>query len=138
MVLLPIGFGLLVLSDVTSDARLLACGVPAVLLLVGALALEPWLSQRVWAPIRLIGDASYSIYLFHLLPIFGFSALFRLVPLTGWPQLMGWLLSSIALAILVGIAVHLLVERPLLRFARRTGMRPPPLAYVPAEGEARP
>ena len=74
----------------------------------------PGLGQRIG---RLLGDASYSIYLFHphILSVL----------IAGWawamPATPGWLVvsASVIVGVLGGIAIHKLVERPLVAWARR-------------------
>ena len=45
--------------------RVLLLGVPAFLVVLGAISLEEVLAKRVIPPLSLLGDASYSLYLFH-------------------------------------------------------------------------
>ncbi len=79
--------------------RVAEWGVPAALILWGALSLEPLFEHRLFdLPVK-IGDASYSIYLFHPLIAYGMEL--------SWP-------ARLALAIAVGWAVHLLVERRIM------------------------
>lgn len=80
-------------------------------------AILPWLvradQQRlIQTPrfLRFLGDASYSIYLIHALPL-----LVLAKPLAGW----GWWIIFLVIGgtgLAAGIGYHLLVERPLLRW----------------------
>jgi len=84
--------------------RVLFWGIPAMLVVYAALSAErsfgaPW----IW-PLVLLGDASYSIYLFHQLPLNAF-------------DLSPWL--AILVAIGTGLSIYLLIERRLL------ALRPP-------------
>ena len=79
--------------------RAIEWGLPAALIVWGALSLESLFEHRAFDVPVTIGDASYSIYLFHPLAAYGLSF--------GWPV-------RLALAIGTGIAVHLLVERRLI------------------------
>lgn len=74
-------------------------GVPAALIVWGALSLEPLFSHRIFGTPVAIGDASYSIYLFHPLVAYGLG--------------FSW---SVRLAVAVGVgwAMHRLVERRLI------------------------
>ncbi|HLO92738.1 MAG TPA: acyltransferase [Burkholderiaceae bacterium] len=98
--------------------RLLHWGLPAALLLLGALGLR----QTRWAPGQWLGDASYSIYLVQALSI---PALYRLLRL--WPGLQadGVALLVIAGTALAGLACHRWLERPLLRLRRGAPLNPP-------------
>jgi exopolysaccharide production protein ExoZ len=78
-------------------------GVPAAMILWGALSLEPLFEHRLFdLPVK-IGDASYSIYLFHPLIAYGFDL--------SWP-------ARLALAVGLGWTMHLLVERRLMALRR--------------------
>jgi exopolysaccharide production protein ExoZ len=83
-------------------ARVESWGVPAVMIVYGALSLEPLLDLPGLAFPLLLGDASYSIYLFHLLLVH---------------RLSGWLVGMVA-ALLFGTLVHLTIEKPILRAMR--------------------
>ncbi len=98
--------------------RLLHWGMPAALLVLGALGLP----QTRWAPGQWLGDASYSLYLVQALSI---PALYRLLRL--WPGLQadGVALLVIAGTALAGLACHRWVERPLLHLRRSAALSPP-------------
>lgn len=95
--------------------RLLLWGLPGALLVLAAVSLEPWIRVRRWRLARLLGDASYSIYLSHgfVLPVIGVA-----VVKTGLHGLVG-MIAGFALSIVAsaafGIAVYLWVERPMTR-----------------------
>lgn len=82
--------------------RVTLWGVPAAMLVYGFLCFEQSFTRQLLALPVLVGDASYSIYLFH--------KLFILLPVT-------WLLSA-PLAIAGCLWIHFRVERPIVR--RRT------------------
>jgi exopolysaccharide production protein ExoZ len=109
--LIPIGFALFAttapgIGDVDSSLgpqwalwRVVEWGVPAALIFWGTLSLEPLFERRLFdLPVK-IGDASYSIYLFHPLVAYGLSFV--------WPV-------RLLLAVGTGWAMHLLVERRIL------------------------
>jgi exopolysaccharide production protein ExoZ len=77
--------------------RALDWGFGAALIVYGAISCERLFGRRAWDVPVFLGDASYSIYLFHLL----------IVPRLAWP-------FSIAGGIGLGIAAHLLIERRML------------------------
>jgi peptidoglycan/LPS O-acetylase OafA/YrhL len=109
--LIPIGLAVLpftstVIGDLGSSLgpqwalwRATEWGVPAALVVWGALSLEPVFDSALFdGPVK-IGDASYSIYLFHPLITYGLDF--------PWP-------ARLALAVAVGIAMYVLVERRIM------------------------
>jgi exopolysaccharide production protein ExoZ len=91
-------------------------GVPAVLIVTGALIVE---ARRAWpasAALRRVGDASYAIYLCHW-PIVAVAAKLadRLIP--GRPPLI-FVPATVLAALIVGLLVHRTIEAPLIRLAR--------------------
>lgn len=101
--------------------RVALWGVPAAAIVIGALGLRD--EGPVWKPIAFMGDASYALYLSHLLVI---SALLRFVG-HGVPVAL-----ACALSIPLAILVHLAVEKPLIRDSRallnRLALRSPAVA----------
>lgn len=117
MFLLIIGCGLLLTSGMLSAANITAArffhwGLPAFLIVTGALALESKLKQ--WRLPMLLGDASYSIYLTHGVVL---SAVKSAVLLSGkgaQPLMSsGFILAGCAASVVAGVAVYFLIERPL-------------------------
>jgi len=114
--LIPVGLALIALThpgigDVESTLgphfalmRAIEWGAPAALIVWGTFSLEPLFEKPQFdLPVGL-GDASYSIYLFHPIIAYGF-------------DLPGTL--RVLLAILAGYAIHLLVERRILTARKR-------------------
>ena len=107
-------------------------GVPALLCVLSALQVERAGALPRSRLLALLGDASYSIYLSHIFTIAAMRLVSRGVGLdvaigSGVP----FVLLCLAAAGAVGVAVHLLIERPMLaalnRLLRR-GRRPPAAA----------
>jgi exopolysaccharide production protein ExoZ len=88
-------------------------------ILVGcALFMESSGAAITWRPAILLGDASYSLYLCHTI-FYGIDrALFRVLHLPTASESLVVMLFELIMATLVGIAVHLWVEKPLLRRLR--------------------
>ena len=116
----------------------LVAGLPALLLLIGFLGLE---GTRWPALLRLIGNASYSIYLTHTM-LANRAALQLLNHMPAPLKPLGVLIAgSIATAIGVagGVACYLLLEKPILALSRRlfldrgASVRRLPPAVQPAE-----
>ena len=115
-----------------SGYRFLVWGVPAAIL-VAAAALGSRETPARWiaAPVKLLGDASYALYLIH--PLMG------AVVLLGWPHglnrypIMAIVLTTAVITQIIAIGVHVWLERPCTRalvdFARR---RPARSAIEPA------
>ncbi|MDQ3074499.1 MAG: acyltransferase [Pseudomonadota bacterium] len=116
---------LFVLLSSAGVDRALAFGVPALLLVHGALCFERRFAARVFDPVMLLGAASFSIYLVHL-------TIGRL-----FPDTIAWTTPAV-IALLGGLLFHLVVERPMTsaigryRSSRRFPQRPLSLAVSDA------
>ena len=119
--------------------RVVLYGIPAALFVLGALGLERmavpgWLAR----PCRLLGDTSYSIYLFHLVPLAGATWLAQVLSL-GSTALAALVPAAVAAAVGYGVVLGRLVELPLHRWLlvkvapRRRPAGVPALASTPAE-----
>jgi exopolysaccharide production protein ExoZ len=97
-------------AEVQGWARLLYWGLPALLIVWGALSLEGAGRLPMARPLKVLGDASYSVYLAHGLAL---SLAFRLIGHRGLP-----FPAVVALAapfgVVTGLVCYALVERPLL------------------------
>ena len=97
-------------------------------------------SARALKPIALLhylGDASYSVYLFHLFAVgAGWAIAHRL-----WPDSTAEYLSVAAatgaIALGVGLAAHHLFERPLLRMQKAGATRPKSMPPAGSNGVMR-
>ncbi|MGG6897934.1 acyltransferase family protein [Rhizobium sp. BR 315] len=119
--LMIVGFILLLASDLLAHVdRALRWGVPAVLLLSGAVFAERERGAPKLAFLNFLGDASYSIYVWHVLTgILVTALLLRFgVPHAAQPVLIA--LGSLAFA----IVCYLYIERPILRRMRPTRRQP--------------
>jgi exopolysaccharide production protein ExoZ len=92
--------------------RPLLWGVPAVLIVAGALALEPVVARWRSRALLALGDASYAIYLCHYPAVDVTARLFGVRP--------GWMFVPIAIAvsIVAGLIFHRFIERPLIGAVR--------------------
>ena len=120
---LPCGLALLAVQmalPTSADLRCFTWGLPALLIVAGALAVEgmgrlPSVPQLRWA-----GDASYSIYLTHLLVLDAVQPLLRSISAAMAVPL------AVAACAAAGWAVHRGIERPTTRWlAGRPALRPP-------------
>ena len=97
------------------DWRPLFWGVPAVILVSGAVDFETARGMWTIAPLKLLGDASYSIYLCHPLVI---EVLARLGPLNNaWIFIPEAAIASVG----AGLIVRQLFEKPTLRWLNGVG-----------------
>lgn len=115
--LIPLGLIFLLLTDPAIGlveftvnphlalSRVLSWGAPAALVLWGALSLERLFEHRLFRVPVLVGDASYSIYLFH--------------PLVAYSLVAAWPLRAAA-AVSLGLAAHLTLERRILAARKRS------------------
>lgn len=120
--LLATGCGLLLTSGVLSAANISASrffhwGLPAFLIVTGALALEPKLKD--WRLPMLLGDASYSIYLTHGVVL---STVKNAVVFSGngAPSLLagGFILVGCLASVVGGVLVYRMIEMPLVAICK--------------------
>jgi exopolysaccharide production protein ExoZ len=97
--------------------RVLSWGLPAALAVYGALCVEPWFRSGWFAPFVLLGDASYSIYLFHRLTTF--LAVY-------WPL-------KFLICVAFGVCTYFLIERPIIRLKPKRMSRARPATGAPPE-----
>ena len=125
------GFAVLATLDlVLTPNRLpsqLLVGLAATLIVGGAVFLEKdRLCPRLALP-RLLGDASYSIYLSHFIVLSAFGQLWRHLHLAGLPgEGAIFIVAATVVSAAGGCALYLVVERPLTRALKglRTGAAP--------------
>lgn len=103
-----VGIALLILTSPTTGSaraalvaesaiwRAVEWGVPAALIVWGAVSLAGVFDNRLFDPFVAMGDASYSIYLFHSLIAYGLDI--------AWPL-------RLVIAVVVGWSMHVLIER---------------------------
>jgi exopolysaccharide production protein ExoZ len=101
--------------------RALYWGLPATLIVAAGLRL-PVSQGRVGRFLVLVGDASYAIYLTHLLVTDAYALALRKAFVAHIPQLI--ILPAVAgAALALGLVAHLWVERPLNRWIKRKWLR---------------
>ena len=74
-----------------------------------------------WRPLVLLGNSSYAIYLTHTLVMGSIRRIFPNVLELSRTNTV-WFLAMLALCVLIGLVVHLAVEKPMLRIMRRSGV----------------
>lgn len=117
ILLLPLGCLLIALSGFFDGPRIVLWGIPALLIIAGALALERngFLPHFGW--LGRLGDASYAIYLFQFWTFTLVNKLAAHSPRSWSVQIGERIGLSLLLAAMFGLAIHHFVERPLV--ARR-------------------
>jgi exopolysaccharide production protein ExoZ len=121
--LLPAGLLLLAISPsfpTPQLSKLPPWAIPAALIVIGSLALEGRIRSKSSAPLQLMGNASYALYLSHLFTLGALRIVWAkaAVPLDtmGWAVV--WFIVAVGSSIGVGIAVHEWLEKPLLSATR--------------------
>jgi exopolysaccharide production protein ExoZ len=104
-----------------SQTRLLAWGLPAFVIVVGALSLENHRTPRGKGILELLGDASYSIYLTHIVTLGALRVFWNMVGLTkpGLLAAVTFICVAMLVCTAVGVAAYVGLEAPITRTARR-------------------
>jgi exopolysaccharide production protein ExoZ len=132
--LLPLGFAALVWimrPEFPEQLFDVMCFFAALSVVSGALALEPWFTRHPLQLLKLLGDSSYAIYLTHTLTLQLTLAIWKRLPIEGWPQFVGLLAVSMVACSAMGVIVYRLLDRPI--YERLKNPRPP-LASTQAVG----
>ena len=106
------GFAVIALFKLPFDV--LSCGPLAVALVTGVLSLEAAGRLRPWRGLVFLGDASYSIYIWHT---FAISVIAKLGTLAGLPAGIVFVAAVFGGTVLGSVA-YLLLERPLAKYLR--------------------
>jgi len=114
--------------------RWLVVGLPAAILVLAAIALEPFLRQRPVRVLRTIGNASYALYLCHPFVLKACAMVLSRLPLSrfsfrpgGLPAFALFLTIGLTACIFGAFAVHELLEKPLTQWLNQAlGMRSKP------------
>lgn len=100
-------------------AHILTVGTGAMMAIVGLASFDLQANVRPHRLLRLLGEASYSVYLVHYALLSALAKLFVSAGLRIWLPPEGWFLVLSALATAGGIAFHLAVEKPLLSYCQK-------------------
>jgi exopolysaccharide production protein ExoZ len=93
-------------------ARFLIWGLPALLLVAGAVSIERAGAVPNMKPLQALGDASYSLYLVHGLAI---SAAIRILQALGLASPAVILVAGLVVGVIAGLVTYQLVEKPLVK-----------------------
>lgn len=115
-VFLAAGFvSLLAQGDVAPETRVIQWGIPAAMVVAGALVLERARPVKRIGALVLLGDASYALYLVHGMVLSAVGQVFVHLALPAPYAFIACAICGVGAAIAAAIAVHLAVEKPLLR-----------------------
>lgn len=129
-----IGFAISLRQPAPDLWRFVVWGGPSLLVVCGAISIELRRGMPTIAPLKLLGDGSYSIYLFHTFVFYAVSFIAR-SPLGRWPAPFPVVAVSVTVAgTVIGLAAFYLFERPLTALLRRWTRRvimPPAASTLP-------
>jgi exopolysaccharide production protein ExoZ len=103
-------------SGILATWKPVVVGVSALFVVAGSLGFESHIQRKPHWLVMLIGNASYSIYLSHMLTLVFVFALWKRLPLEGWPQFLGLVGFGLIACTAVGVAVYWFVEKPMTRW----------------------
>lgn len=104
-------------------SRFVAWGIPSVLVVAGFLRSAPP-KTALKRFMVLLGNASYALYLTHIFVMIGYGRILKIGAISRMHQL-PLTLVFVTIAVAVGLAAHLLVEKPMLALIRRLSHREP-------------
>jgi exopolysaccharide production protein ExoZ len=110
VIAVPLGFVMMLTFQSLAIDRLFIVGVPAAFIVAGALSVEDRLPK--WRFANLLGSASYSIYLFHMLVL---GTVVQISLYLGWSKTT-FVAVAIATIILAGCGIYWALERPVIAF----------------------
>ncbi len=102
-----------------ATARPLVRGVPAALLVFCALS---WTRLPNW--LILVGDSSYALYLVHPFPMRAIRVALAHLPVAADAVVPLYLATTLVACVILAVALHLLVEQPILRWGRNRTWAP--------------
>lgn len=126
------GIGLLAgatLAETHEAWRFLFWGLPALLIVAGSVRLQGTSRGHGGRLLELLGDASYSIYLFHGFVTLTAGKVFKTTEMT-WAVGACAVLAIIVVSAVVGVVAHLWIERPLLQWLSKRARTRPPVAVA--------
>jgi len=104
-------------GDSGMGSRGLLIGIPALLVVAGAVMIERSKGLPNFHSLHLLGNASYSLYLSHTMTLSMIGQLWRRLPLGLFPgSSLVFGCASLAFAIFFGLLIHRYIEMPMLRF----------------------
>jgi len=132
-ILLVGGFITLMIMPQTSAAwRFIPWGIPAAAVVTGAVALEGRLGQYIPRWLLAAGDASYALYLVHILILPFLGSVMGHLHLKGVAGLAVVIALGLGVSLPAAVLVHRLIEKPLMLLFKKKPAAVPALAATPA------
>ncbi len=103
----------------TNEANTVAYGLGSMGIVLGLAKIEVAGRLRVPRFFALLGDASYSLYLIHVIVLVGIAKICVFIPHRQLVPAIIWYGAFICVAVIAGIAFHLTIEQPLLQALQR-------------------
>lgn len=121
----PVHDGHFIFNGAASALRVVLFGIPAALIMFGALQCERFFRGKFFDSLSYLGDTSYSLYLIHIPVLLAIGSMGTSIHvLSSWYY---FVLPPVC--IVAGILCHEAIEKPLIAFFRRPKLKP---AVVPA------
>lgn len=117
--LLLAGTILLMSSDMVDAPSVVKWGLPSAMMVIGAISIEWDNGVRESKFALMLGNASYSIYLFQIIGLVAGSRLSHSLQLGGLAGFLVHILGTMTIAIIAGLVAHHFLELPMTRFLRR-------------------
>jgi exopolysaccharide production protein ExoZ len=110
VIAVPAGFALMYFMETLHLDRLFEFGIPAILIVCGALSAEKYLPQ--WKVADLLGSASYSIYIFHVLILSVLAKIWTFIDLGNG----AFLVFAVSVILLAGCGIYYALEKPIIAY----------------------
>jgi exopolysaccharide production protein ExoZ len=144
--LMTAGMATLLLMGIGGDLpRIISWGLPAAMIVAGAVLGEKNRGIHDFMPLRLLGDASYSLYLTHVFTLTAATKAWMFVTSRLYPGALTGMLGSangiffavfsFVAAIAAGVAFYKWVEAPIIGYFRKRGRNGPFVAGRSAGGQ---
>jgi exopolysaccharide production protein ExoZ len=95
-----------------------SAGVPAMMIVGGFVLCPPLQDSMATGWLTGLGNASYSLYLSHILALRPLREVWMRLTDGAWPPFLFFVLGVIV-SVFVGYAIHVVVERPLTRYLNK-------------------
>ncbi|PVZ81027.1 hypothetical protein C9426_32210 [Serratia sp. S1B] len=110
-------------NELRSNNRFIYFGIPALIIFVSLFNMSPAKQPAIRKAIDIIGNASYVTYLSHFLTIGVIKFVMKIIPVTQQLPLTITVIASCFICTVVGIFIHLYIEKPVISFFRNKNQR---------------